>query len=68
MPLLGSIILIVDDVDLLARVSDALVLKGYDIVFVDSAEDATDVLRRGSFAATVRVSEFVFDNAGFFLL
>ena len=65
---LGSIILIVDDAGLLARVTDALVQKGYDIVFADSEEAATEYLRRGHFEATIRVSEFIFDDAGSFVL
>ena len=66
--MLGSIILIVDNARLLARVTDALVQKGYDIVFADSEEAAKDLLRRGRYEATVRVSEFVFDDDGSFLL
>ena len=65
---LGSIVLIVDDAGLLARVTEALARKGYDIVFADSEEAATDYLRRGHFEATVRVSEFIFDDEGSFLL
>ena len=64
----GSIILIVDDAGLLPRVRDALVGKGYDILYADNEEDAKDYLKRGSFMAAVRVSEFTFDDAGFFLL
>ena len=65
---LGSIILIVDDAELLARVTDALERKGYAIVFADSEEAAMDLLQRGHFEATVRVSEFTFDDGGSFLL
>ena len=68
MPSFGSIILIVDDAGLLDRVVDALELKGYYIVFADTEEAAKDFLQRGHFEATVRVSEFVFDDAGSFLL
>ena len=63
---LGSIILIRDDAGLLPRVTNALVDIGYDIVFVDSKEAAKEYLRRGSFAATVRVSEFTFNADGSF--
>lgn len=65
---LGSIILIVDDGKLLARVTDALSQKGYAIVFADSDEAAKDYLRRGHFEATVRVSEFIFDDGGSLML
>ena len=68
MTALGSIILIVDDTGLLARVTDALVGKGYDVVFADSQEVATDLQQRGHYAATVRVSEFTFDDDGYFML
>ena len=68
MPSLGSIILIVDDPGLLDRVVDALVQKGYEIVFADTEEAARDILKRGRFEATVRVSEFTFDDGGSFLL
>lgn len=68
MPVLGSIIVIVDDTRLLGRVTDALVEKGYEIVLADSEEAAVALLHRGRYAATVRVSEFIFDDAGSFLL
>ena len=68
MPSLGSIILIVDDAGLLDRVVDALVQKGYEIVFAQSEDAAKALLLRGRFEATVRVSEFVFDDDGSFLL
>ena len=64
----GSIILIVDDAERLARVTDALAEKGYEIVLADSKESAANFLKRGHFAATIRVSEFVFDDKGSFLL
>jgi DNA-binding response OmpR family regulator len=68
MPSLGSIILIVDDPGLLDRVVDALVQKGYEIVIAESEDAAKALQQRGRFAATVRVSEFVFDDGGSFLL
>ena len=68
MPSLGSIILIVDDPGLLDRVVDALVQKGYEIVIAESEDAAKSLQRRGRFEATVRVSEFTFDDGGSFLL
>jgi DNA-binding response OmpR family regulator len=64
----GSIILIVDDAGLLDRVTDALEGMGYDVIFAESDEAAMDFLKRGRFEATVRVSEFTFNDSGAFLL
>ena len=68
MPSLGSIILIVDDAGLVDRVVEALVQKGYEIVFAKNEDAAKAIHQRGRFEATVRVSEFVFDDGGSFLL
>ena len=59
---LGSIILIVDDNEGIARVKDELAQKGYDIVLADSEESALDLLRRGHFNAIVRSSEVIIDD------